>query len=49
MSLIAELIEFLGSRRKFWLLPALLLFLVFGGLFVFSEGSVFAPFIYTLF
>lgn len=49
MSLIAELIEFLGSRKKFWLLPVLVLFLVFGGLFVFSEGSVIAPFIYTLF
>ncbi len=49
MSLIAELFEFLGSRKKFWLLPLLMLFLIFGGLFVFSQGSVVAPFIYTLF
>jgi hypothetical protein len=49
MSFIAELIEFLRTRKKFWLMPLLLLFLVFGGLFVFSQGSVVAPFIYTLF
>ncbi len=49
MSLIAELFDFLGSRKKFWLLPLLMLFLIFGGLFVFSQGSVVAPFIYTLF
>ncbi|HXW71272.1 MAG TPA: DUF5989 family protein [Methylocella sp.] len=49
MSIFAELIEFLGTRKKFWLLPLLVLFLVFGGLFVLSQGSVVAPFIYTLF
>ena len=49
MSIFAELFEFLGARKKFWLLPLLALFLIFGGLFVLSEGSVVAPFIYTLF
>lgn len=49
MSIFAELFEFLGTRKKFWLVPLLVLFLVFGGLFVLSQGSVIAPFIYTLF
>ncbi|ACK49528.1 DUF5989 family protein [Methylocella silvestris] len=49
MSIIAELFEFLGARKKFWLLPLLALFLIFGGLFVLSQGSAVAPFIYTLF
>ncbi|MGB7126022.1 MAG: DUF5989 family protein, partial [Methylovirgula sp.] len=45
----AELLEFLGTRKKFWLIPLLVLFLIFGGLLVLSQGSVVAPFIYTLF
>ena len=49
MSIFAELLEFLGTRKKFWLVPLLALFLIFGGLFVLSQGSVVAPFIYTLF
>jgi Family of unknown function (DUF5989) len=49
MSIFAELFEFLGTRKKFWLIPLLVLFLVFGGLFVLAQGSVVAPFIYTLF
>ncbi len=49
MSIFAELFEFLGTRKKFWLVPLLVLFLVFGGLFILSQGSVVAPFIYTLF
>jgi hypothetical protein len=49
MSILAELFEFLGARKKFWLLPLLVLFLIFGDLFVLSKGSVVAPFIYTLF
>jgi hypothetical protein len=49
VSLLAELYEFLSTRKKLWMLPLLVLFLVFGGLFVLSQGSVVAPFIYTLF
>ncbi|MFZ0559923.1 MAG: DUF5989 family protein [Methylovirgula sp.] len=49
MSVFAELLEFLGTRKKFWLIPLLVLFLIFGGLLVLSQGSVVAPFIYTLF
>ncbi|WP_395667053.1 DUF5989 family protein [Methylocella sp.] len=49
MSIISELLEFLGARKKFWLFPLLALFLLFGGLFVLTQGSAVAPFIYTLF
>lgn len=49
MSTFAELFAFLGTRKKFWLVPLVALFLIFGGLFVLSQGSVVAPFIYTLF
>ena len=49
MTLLAELFEFLGARKKFWLLPLLVLFLIFGGLFVLSQGTIVAPLIYTLF
>jgi hypothetical protein len=48
-SLIAELWEFLKVRKKFWLLPIILVTLVIGGLLVFAQGSALAPFIYTLF
>jgi hypothetical protein len=37
------------ERKKFWLLPILLVMLIVGGLIVFAQGSVLAPFIYTLF
>jgi Family of unknown function (DUF5989) len=36
-------------RKKFWLLPILIMMVVFGGLVVLTKGSVIAPFIYTLF
>ncbi len=49
MSIIMELIDFMGSRKKFWLLPLVLLFVLVGGLLVLSQGSVVAPFIYSLF
>ncbi len=49
VSIFAELLEFLGTRKKFWLFPLLAMFLIFGGLFVLSQGSVVAPFIYSLF
>ncbi len=44
-----ELCLFLISRKKFWLMPVLLMVCVIGGLVVLVEGSVIAPFIYTLF
>ena len=49
MSFIAELWLFLRVRRKFWLLPILVMMVIFGGLLVLAEGSAVAPFIYTIF
>ena len=48
-SLIVELWEFLKVRKKFWLLPIIIVTLVIGGLLIFAQGSALAPFIYTLF
>ena len=49
LSFLKEFCKFLGARKKFWLLPIILVILVFGGLLVAAQGSVVAPFIYTLF
>ena len=49
MSFLAELWAFLRMRKKYWLLPIMFMFVLFGGLLVLSHGSVVAPFIYTLF
>ncbi len=46
---LQELWRFMRVRKKFWLLPVLLMMVVFGGLVVLSKGSAVAPFIYTLF
>jgi hypothetical protein len=40
---------FLKVRKKFWLLPIIIVMLVFGGLIILAQGSAVAPFIYTLF
>lgn len=47
--LIVELWDFLKHRKKFWLLPLILLLMLMGGLIVLTQGSAVAPFIYTLF
>jgi hypothetical protein len=49
VSFLLQLWDFLCTRKKFWLLPVILLTLIFGGLIVISQGSAVAPFIYTLF
>ena len=49
MSFLAELWAFLRARKKFWLLPILVMMALFGGLIVLSQGSAVAPFIYTIF
>jgi hypothetical protein len=49
MSFIRELWRFMRIRKKFWLLPIMLMLALFGGLIVMSQGSAVAPFIYTLF
>lgn len=49
MGFIVELWLFMKERKKFWLLPIIVMSAVLGGLVVLSEGSVIAPFIYTIF
>jgi hypothetical protein len=49
MELLAELWAFMKARKKFWLLPIIIVSLLLGGLVIFAEGSALAPFIYTLF
>jgi hypothetical protein len=49
MSIVAELWRFMRVRKKYWLLPILLVMFVLGGLLVLAKGSAVAPFIYTLF
>jgi hypothetical protein len=49
MSLVLELLRFLGSRKKFWLIPLVVLTLLFGALVVLTQSSAVAPFIYTIF
>jgi Family of unknown function (DUF5989) len=49
MSILAELWDFLRARKKFWLMPIVIVLLVFGGLVILVQGSAVAPFIYTLF
>jgi len=49
MELIRELWRFMRVRKKFWLLPVLLMMFLLGGLLVLAKGSAVAPFIYTLF
>ena len=46
---ICELWAFMKERKKFWLLPIMMVLLLFGSLLVLTQGSVVAPFIYTLF
>lgn len=49
MSFAAEMWKFLRVRKKFWLLPLILMMLALGGLLILAHGSALAPFIYTLF
>ena len=49
MEFLKEFWEFLKIRKKYWLLPIIIVLLLFGGLIVLSQGSVVAPFIYTIF
>lgn len=46
---LLELWQFVRSRRKYWIVPLLVILLIAGGLLVLAKGSVVAPFIYTLF
>lgn len=49
MEFIMEFWGFMKARKKFWLLPAIIALVFFGGIIVFSSGTAIAPFIYTLF
>lgn len=49
MSVIGELWAFMRVRKKWWLLPIIILMIIFGMLLVFAQGSALAPFIYTIF
>jgi hypothetical protein len=48
-SIARELWAYAGARKKFWLLPVLILMTVFGGMLILAQTSAVAPFIYTLF
>ncbi len=49
MDFLSELWAFMRVRKKFWLLPVIVMMTIFGGLVVLSQGSAVAPFIYTIF
>jgi hypothetical protein len=49
MSLVREMWAFMRERKKFWLLPVIVVMLVVGSLLIFAQGSALAPFIYTIF
>jgi len=49
LDFVSEMWAFLRVRKKFWLLPVLIMVITIGGLLVLANGSVVAPFIYTLF
>jgi len=49
LDLMQDLWGFMKERKKFWLMPIVLVLVVLGGLLVIAQGSAIAPFIYTLF
>jgi hypothetical protein len=49
MSFIKEFWQFLNIRKKYWVLPIIIVLVLFGGLIILSQGSAVAPFIYTIF
>ena len=49
MEFLKEFWEFLIVRKKYWLLPIIIVLVLFGGLIILSQGSAVAPFIYTIF
>jgi len=49
VAFMSELWDFLRARKKYWLLPIVLMMVAFGGLLLLAQGSAVAPFIYTLF
>lgn len=47
--IVFEIMKFFLKRKKYWLLPIIIVLCILGGLVVFTQGSVVAPFIYTMF
>ena len=49
MSLFIKLLEFLNTKKKYWLYPIIFFFVLFGLMTYFSQGSIVPPWIYTVF
>jgi hypothetical protein len=49
MQFLKELLSFMRARKKYWLIPIILMSVLLGALLVVAQGSAVAPFIYTLF
>ena len=49
MDFFKDLWAFMKERKKFWLVPIIIIMLLLGALIVFAQGSALAPFIYTIF
>ena len=49
MNFFIEFWQFLKIRKKYWLLPIIIILVLFGGLIILSQGTAIAPFIYTIF
>jgi NAD/NADP transhydrogenase beta subunit len=49
LTLVREFFAYMSQRKKWWLLPIIVLALIFGGLLILAQGSAVAPFIYTVF
>ena len=49
MEFLKEFVRFISARKKYWLIPIIIVILLFGGLIILSQGSAVAPFIYTIF
>tara|TARA_Y100000590_G_scaffold450927_1_gene591401 strand:+ start:458 stop:607 length:150 start_codon:yes stop_codon:yes gene_type:complete len=49
MSFLKEFWEFLLVRKKYWLLPIVIVLVLFGGIIILAQGTAVAPFIYTIF
>ena len=48
-SFLKELFAYMSARKKWWLLPIVIVLVLFGGLLILAQGSAVAPFIYTIF
>lgn len=49
LSLLQEILRYAKKRKKFWLLPIIIIMFVFGLMVILAQGSAIAPFIYTVF